>query len=169
MSWSLEIYQSRDTRLSSQELTQSLEEIAPSLSVCEESTDESSSTRFSLCDSTGRRLVWVHIASFVSECDSDAELMSVLEREITESDADDGDLDETYTTRLKELLRSAKWHVTFSAAQKDVPEQETAVVRATYAAAETGSGLIHDLQSGAWMDSDLFEEMLDAYSATDPF
>ncbi|HEX8552749.1 MAG TPA: hypothetical protein VF681_14465 [Abditibacteriaceae bacterium] len=169
MSWSLEIYQSRDTRPTQQELTEALKEIAPSLSVCEESIDEPNSARFSLCDSEGKRLVWVHIASFTSECDADSELVSVLEREISESDADDGDLDENYTARLKDLLRSARWHVTFSAAQKDVPEQETAVVRSTYAASKIGSGLIHDLQSGAWMDSDLFEEMLDAYAAAAPF
>jgi hypothetical protein len=37
------------------------------------------------------------------------------------------------------------------------------VVRAAYALTRLGGGVVHDQQSGAWMDAELFESLLDAY------
>jgi hypothetical protein len=51
--------------------------------------------------------------------------------------------------------------------QNGRPEQERAVVRAAYALSRLGGGVIHDLQSGAWMDAGLFEGLLDAYGVRD--
>lgn len=166
MSWSIEIYSCRETRFAYDELKQSVAQATPSLKLCDGPVAES----WSLCDAqTGQCFVLILVAPFREECDADRELLILLEQEIIESDADDGDIDTKYTSRLQHILRNARWHYTIAAVRADDPEAERATVRVANALANTGDGLVHDLQSGAWMDAVLFEDMLDAYGASAPF
>lgn len=165
MSWSIEIYSRRPARLTTEELARGMNDAAPSLELCDGTAAES----WALCDpQTGERFCLIQAASFEEESETDPELVSLLEQEIADSDADDGAIDEAYTGELKDALRNARWHYTISAA-RDTPDAETATVRAAYGVAAVANGLVHDLQSGAWMDASLFEEMLDAYGASLPF
>jgi hypothetical protein len=166
MSWSIEIYSCRETRLSDDELKRSVAEATPSLGLC----DGPVAGSWALCDAqSNQRFVLILVAPFREECEADPELLTLLEQEIAESDADDGDIDAEYTTRLQSILRNARWHYTIAAVRADDPESERATVRAANALANMGEGLVHDLQSGAWMDAALFEDMLDAYGASAPF
>ena len=161
MSWSLEIYTSSDERPSAEIMSLHLEQVAPFLVVCD--TPAPTADRFAVCDRAGDALLTVQTTSFADECAEDPELTEVLSREIAESDA--GEIDDDFSARLTQMLRGARWHITLAARRNDVREQEIAVVSATYAASRIAPCLVHDLQSGAWMDSALFEEMLEAYDA----
>ena len=161
MSWSLEIYTSSDARPSAQDLSLHLEQVAPFLEVCD--TPAPSADRFAICDRAGDALLTVQTTNFADERAADPELTEVLNREIAESDA--GEIDADFSARLTQMLRGARWHITLAARRNDVREQEIAVVSATFAASRLAPCLVHDLQSGAWMDAALFEEMLEAYDA----
>lgn len=176
MSWSIEIYTGHEARLTEEELERGLRKAAPSLQLCEGTRRDN----WALCDpQTSERFCVIQAASFLEETDADPELLSMLEYEIAASgdaedeeesegeDADDG-IDAAYAARLKAALHTARWHYTVSAAA-DSPECQMATVRAAYGVAHVGCGLVHDMQSGAWMDATLFEEMLDAYGAGVPF
>jgi len=137
----------------------------PSLEVCEGATPDN----WALCDrNSGERFSLIQVTSFREENDTDPELLCLLEEEIIESDADDGTFDEDYTGELKEAIRNAIWHYTVAAAH-DTADAQLATVRAAYGIASVANGVVHDMQSGAWMDASLFEEMLDAYGAGKPF
>lgn len=165
MSWSIEIYSRRNARLTDDELARGMADATPSLELCDGATPESWALRDR---QTGQPFSTVQATSFLEESDTDPELLMLLEEEITESDAEDGAIDEDYTGELKEAVRNAIWHYTVSAAA-DTPDAQTATVRAAYGVASVANGVVHDLQSGAWMDASLFEEMLDAYGASAPF
>ena len=123
-------------------------------------------SEFTLSEIGDRSLVLVRVQAvpFGIERDADPQLLFTLEAEIAVSDAEDGAVDEPYTNRLNQLLRSAKWHYILSVERNDDVRQEQLVVQATYALSQIAGGVIHDLQSGAWMDAELFESILDAYA-----
>jgi hypothetical protein len=120
-----------------------------------------------LIDSDSHPQALVTCLDFASECDADPMLQEVMAAEIVEMDAEDGDRDDDYTAHLLGLLQMARKHYVISDAALEAPPQQTAVVKICYALSQIGGGIIHDLQSGAWMDAGIFESLLDAYVAPD--
>lgn len=170
MSWGLEIFTRRESQIAQQELVARLADIAPQLDILPQKIGGGSA-----CDWTSLLLVnrgdnsglqaSVSLLDFRSECDADPKLFPVLEKEIAATDADVIDIDKEYRRHLMSLLRAARKHYIVTTTQSDCPEQERTVVQITYALSQIAGGLVHDLQSGAWMDPDLFEGLLDAYGA----
>jgi hypothetical protein len=172
MSWSLEVFSPRREPLTIAELEQHLSELPPVLQVIfstplENAPSEAPATGLwsdlALSENGAHIMARVQAVRFDTERDADPQLLTILGNEIQQSDAEDGDLDEEYTDHLRRLLETSFWHYTLSVRQNGRPDQERAVVRAAYALSQVGGGVVHDLQSGAWMDAELFENLLDAY------
>jgi hypothetical protein len=172
MSWSLDVFSPRREPLSIAELEQRLAELPPILHVIFSTPLENAPadalaiglwSDLALSEDREHVTARVQAIRFDRERDSDPQLLTILGEEIRESDAEDGDLDEEYTNRLLRILEQSYWHYTLSVRQNGRPEQERAVVRAAYALSQLSGGIVHDLQSGAWMDAELFENLLDAY------
>lgn len=172
MSWSLEVFSPRREPVTIAELEQCLSDTPPVLQVIfstplETMPPDAPATGLwndlALTEDGAHIVARVQAVKFDIERDADPQLLTILGQEIQESDAEDGEIDEDYTNHLIQLLEQSCWHYTLSVRQNGRAEQERAVVRATYALSKLGGGIIHDLQSGAWMDADLFESLLDAY------
>jgi hypothetical protein len=169
MSWSLEVFSTRSQRLTTEELAARLTIVAPSLSIQAEGLapigdDKKDWARLQVKTSE-TPLAHIVATPFDDEQEADPELIFVLEQEITESDAAVDAMDEKFTSQLKHLLRTSCWHYIVSVDENDVPAHEWATIRTAYAISQIENGLVHDLQSGAWMDAELFEGLLDAYGA----
>jgi hypothetical protein len=187
MSWSLEVFSSQPNQVTIAELAAKLSSNMPLVAIHDDSEDEPSEDYYddgaaptsltasepdawsslALTEVRDRDLALAHVQAlaFEAECDIDPQLLSTLEVEIAVSDAEDGALDEQYTTRLSQMLRDARWHYIVSVERNGDSEQEYVVVQTTYALSQLAGGIVHDLQSGAWMDADLFENILGAYGA----
>ena len=172
MSWSLEVFSPRRDALTIAELEQHLAELPPVLQVIFSTPLDNPPSDapavgvwsdLALSEDGAHIMVRIQAVRFDTERDADPQLLTILGEEIRQSDAEDGDLDEEYTNHLHQLLETSFWHYTLSVRQNGRPDQERAVVRATYALSQLGRGVVHDLQSGAWMDAELFESLLDAY------
>jgi hypothetical protein len=172
MSWSLEVFSPRREPLSISELENRLSDLPPVLRIIastplESAPDDAPATGLwsdlALSEDGQQITARIEAVSFDTERDADPQLLTILGAEIESSDAEDGELDEEYTNHLRQLLEQSCWHYTLSVRQNGLPDQERAVVRAAYALSKIGGGIVHDLQSGAWMDAELFESLLDAY------
>jgi hypothetical protein len=186
MSWSLELFSPQSNQVTMAEFAAKLSSNMPLVAVHDDSEEPSEDyyddavastplagsapntwSSLALTEVRDRDLVLAHVQAlaFETECDVDPQLLSTLEVEIAVSDAEDGAVDEQYTNRLSQLLREARWHYIVSVERNGDSEQEYVVVQATYALSQLVGGIVHDLQSGAWMDADLFENILGAYGA----
>ncbi|HEX8236609.1 MAG TPA: hypothetical protein VF600_11695 [Abditibacteriaceae bacterium] len=172
MSWSLEVFSPRREPLSIAELEQHLAELPPVLQVIfstplqnmpSDAPPTGLWSDLALSEDGQHIVARIEAIRFDTERDADPQLLTILGEEIQASDEEDGELDEEYTNHLRQLLEQSGWHYTLSVRQNGRPDQERAVVRAAYALSKIGGGIVHDLQSGAWMDADLFESLLDAY------
>jgi hypothetical protein len=172
MSWSLEVFSPRREPVSIAELEQCLSDMPPVLQVIFSTPLENVPadapptglwSDLALSEDGAHISARVQAVKFDTERDADPQLLTILGKEIQESDAEDGEIDEEYTNHLIQLLEQSCWHYSLSVRQNGRTEQERAVVRATYALSRLGGGIVHDLQSGAWMDAELFESLLDAY------
>lgn len=112
-------------------------------------------------------LGFVQMQSFEAEKQADALLLETLQCEIAGADEEDGDLDHEYSKRVQNVLASAKWHYIVWVGKNDRPTHQQMVLQTAYALSKMGGGIIHDPQSGAWMDAELFESLLDAYVVED--
>jgi len=175
MSWSLEIFSPRDAQVKIEEVAGRLTRTTPPLALhsevkdgTEAQTQEAWDTLV-LSEASGVPRVMGSVQSilFASEREADPQLLGLFEAEIVASDAEDGTLDDEYTDRLRKTLEETRWHYVISVQQNSRPEQERAVVLTTNALAHASGGIVHDLQTGAWMDADLFEILLDAYGVCD--
>jgi hypothetical protein len=187
MSWSLEVFSPHENQATIAELSAKLSHDMPRVAVYDDSETEpvngddtaasvslpgaksSGWSSLALAEVRDRALVLAHVqaSAFPTECNDDPQVLSNLASEIALSDAEDGTLDEQYTSQLSQLLRDAQWHYIVSVEHNDNVEQEYVVVQVAYALSQLAGGIVHDLQSGAWMDADLFENLLDAYDTTD--
>jgi hypothetical protein len=176
MSWSLEIFSPRDVQIKPEEVAPRLARSTPPLAlqppVAENGEEMQAAKTWSslvLSEASGvpRIMGGVQAILFESEREADPQLLGLFEAEIVASDAEDGTLDDEYTDRLRKTLEETRWHYIVSVQQNSRPEQERAVVLATNALAHASGGIVHDLQTGAWMDADLFENLLDAYGVSD--
>ena len=177
MSWTLEIFSLQSEQVTATQLAARLGEAAPVLLVvvplraADDAVGESNKVwpwqnlNLAASDASGELLADVQAIPFAVEREADPELMAMFEAEIASSDLEDGDIDAEYSARLRQMLEGARWHYTVSVRRNDRPEQERAVVQVAHAISQFGGGVVHDLQSGAWMDADLFENLLDAYGA----
>ena len=172
MSWSLEVFSPRREPLSIAEFEQRLTDLPPVLQVIfstplENTPLDAAATGLwsdlALSEDGAHITARIQAVKFDTERAADPQLLTILGEEIAESDAEDGEIDEDYTNHLRQVLEQSCWHYTLSVRQNGRPEQERAVVRATYALSKIAGGIVHDLQSGAWMDAELFESLLDAY------
>jgi hypothetical protein len=172
MSWSLDVFSPRREPVSIAELEHCLSDVPPELRVIfstplENVPADASLTGLwsdlALSEDGAHITARLQAVKFDTERDADPQLLTILGQEIQDSDAEDGEIDEDYTNHLIQLLEQSCWHYMISVRQNGRPEQERAVVRAAYALSKLGGGIIHDLQSGAWMDAELFESLLDAY------
>src|SRR4028118_1472017 len=174
MSWSLEVFSSQPNQVTIAELAAKLSSSMPLVAVHDDSEEEPSADYYdavaaptpltapapgawsslALTKARDRDLALAHVQAlaFEAECDIDPQLLSTLEVEIAVSDAEDGAVDEQYTSRLSQMLRDAKWHYIVSVERNDDSEQEDVVVQATYVLSQLAGGIVHDLQSGAWID-----------------
>lgn len=177
MSWSLEVFSPCELQVKIEDVAARLTSGTPPLALhsdAPESGDVQSQNQGAwealvLSEASGvpRIMGSVHSVLFQSEREADPQLLGLFEAEIVASDAEDGTLDDEYTDRLRKMLEEARWHYIVSVQQNNRPEQERAVVLATSALAHACGGVVHDLQTGAWMDADLFENLLDAYGVGD--
>lgn len=175
MSWSLEIFSPRAAQVKPEEVKEQLEHGTPPLALlcdADEKSDAAENANWDsllLSEASGvpRVMGVVQAILFQSEREADPQLLGLFEAEIVASDAEDGTLDDEYTGRLRKQLEATRWHYVVSVQQNDRPEQERAVVLATSALAHASGGIVHDLQTGAWMDAELFENLLDAYGVGD--
>ena len=176
MGWSLEVFSSCAAKITVAELADAMLRLALPLAVAADADepappDSAASDWQTLLLSTtigpARVLAQVQAQPFAAEQEADPQLMSLFELEIAESDAEDGVVDEQYTTHLRETLEQARWHYSVSVCRNDLTEQEHAVVQTAYALSQICGGIVHDLQSGAWMDASLFENLLAAYGLSD--
>lgn len=176
MSWSLDVFSPKSEQVTAEQLASRLGAASPVLLVVAPSratTDDDSREgnkvwswhhlTLAAADASGELLAALQAIPFAVEREADPELLAMFEAEIASSDAEDGDIDLEYSDRLRQMLEAARWHYSISVRQNERPEQETAVVQAAHAISQIGGGVVHDLQSGAWMDAALFENLLDAY------
>ena len=184
MSWTLEIFSSQSDQVTAAQLATRLGAASPVLIVVvpraaaakdEDAVRDEPQVRLwqnltlAASDASGELLADLQAIPFAVEREADLEvsaLLAMFEAEIVSSDLEDGGIDEEYSSRLRQMLQDARWHYTISVRRNDRPEQERAVVQAAYAISLAG-GVVHDLQSGAWMDAELFENLLDAYGVAD--
>ena len=173
MSWSLEIFSPRAAQVKPDEVKAQMERSTPPLALLsDEESDAPQDAHWEnllLSEASGvpRVMGVVQAILFQSEREADPQLLGLFEAEIVASDAEDGTLDDEYTGKLRKMLEETRWHYVVSVQQNDRPEQERAVVLATSALAHASGGIVHDLQTGAWMDAELFENLLDAYGVGD--
>ncbi len=182
MSWSLEVFSPHSQHVQIEELEKRLCEIArdnPSqfglveggelrvvFHVEDEPQDDESARTWVLRRSGPDKisaLGFVQMQRFDEETQADPQLLQTLEQEIEDVDAEDGDSDHEYSQCLQGVLKTAKWHYVVWVAKNEKPTHQQMVVQTAYALSQMGGGVVHDLQSGAWMDAGLFESLLDAY------
>lgn len=186
MSWSLEVFSPHESHAQIEELESCVRDVALSnpemfglveggdlrvvFHVEDEPQDANSAQTWVLRRSGPDKissLGFVQMQSFEDEKAADAELLQNLQREIAESDEEDGEIDHEYSMRLQMVLASAKWHYIVWVGKNDRATHQQIVLQTAYALSKMGGGLVHDLQSGAWMDADIFENLLDAYVVED--
>jgi hypothetical protein len=173
MSWTLELFSPRATPITLPEMEARLQHIAPGVALRsdadlgEATTTAATVTLHDVASDAARPLAYIQVQKFAIEKENDPQLLETLQNEIAISDEEDGDLDEEYSARLHQILQDTHWHYVIWAVGSKRPERERLVVQTAYALSQIGGGVIHDLQSGAWMDTTLFESLLPAYAATD--
>ena len=184
MSWSLDVYATRAELISLDALQKHLQASPSPISVASVSPIAGETPAVSAQDSNSQdaqpwRELHIHLENggsivgrvlaipFSAESSADPELVPAFEREIEEADEDTGQHDEEFTSHLRQTLRQVCWHYSVCVRQNGRPEQQHAVVKTVYAISQLGDGLVHDPQTGAWMDAGLFESLLDAYGVED--
>ena len=175
MSWSLDVYATRADLVPLAALQSRLQLSASSLyvaapqpaAIAENSPQDNVSWReLHIADEATHSILGRVLAiPFSAESSADPELVPAFEREIEESDAEVHD--EEFTSHLRDTLRRVSWHYSACVRQNGRPEQERAVVQTMHALSQLADGLVHDPQTGAWMDAGLFESLLAAYGVED--
>ena len=186
MSWSLEVFSPNEQHAQSDELETCLREAAlknPEMFGLVEGGDlrvvfrveddpqNQDSAQTWVLSRTGpdktSSLGFVQMQRFDEETRQDPKLLETLEHEIEETDEEDGDTDHEYSKRVQAVLESAKWHYIVWVGKNDRPTHQKMVLQTAYVLSKMSGGIVHDLQSGAWMDAEIFESLLDAYVVED--
>jgi hypothetical protein len=132
MSWSIAVFSPRREPITIEEIEHHLADLPPVLHVIFSAPPENVPSGASanglwsdlaLSEDGAHIVARVQAIAFDTECAADPQLMEILKNEIVESDAEDGEVDEEYTSRLHTLLQQSCWHYVISVRQNGRPSR----------------------------------------------